>query len=339
MTYLMKLKPMESSAQSDKLPHLSESPHFHSIKNPAFRRIGLMGRARKRGVITTIHEIGQRINEMGLSLYVDSETATLPDLELEKLNQLQIVKRSLLGEICDLVIVVGGDGSILHAAQALARYRVPVLGVNRGRLGFLTDVNPDEVGVKLQQVLMGDYQLDQRFLLMMEIQENHEIIHQDMALNDVVLHAGKSVHMIDFQLKIDGLDVYRQHSDGLIVATPTGSTAYALSGGGPIIHPSLDAICLVPMHPHTLSSRPIVVSDKSEIMIRIHKDNRTQPMVSADGKPSIALEQHHRLFIRKHPDKLTLLHPPGFDFYEACRTKLNWNVHAEEFALDGEEDL
>lgn len=339
MTYLMKLKPMESSAQSDKLPNLSDSPHFHSIKNPAFRRIGLMGRARKRGVITTIHEIGQRINEMGLSLYVDSETATLPDLELEKLNQLQIVKRSLLGEICDLVIVVGGDGSILHAAQALARYRVPVLGVNRGRLGFLTDVNPDEVGVKLQQVLMGDYQLDQRFLLMMEIQEDRKIIHQDMALNDVVLHAGKSVHMIDFQLKIDGLDVYRQHSDGLIVATPTGSTAYALSGGGPIIHPSLDAICLVPMHPHTLSSRPIVVNDESEIMIRIHKDNRTQPMVSADGKPSIALEQHHRLFIRKHPDKLTLLHPPGFDFYEACRTKLNWNVHAEEFSLDGEEDI
>lgn len=330
---------MESSAQSDKLPNLSDSPHFHSIKNPAFRRIGLMGRARKRGVITTIHEIGQRINEMGLSLYVDSETATLPDLELEKLNQLQIVKRSLLGEICDLVIVVGGDGSILHAAQALARYRVPVLGVNRGRLGFLTDVNPDEVGVKLQQVLMGDYQLDQRFLLMMEIQEDRKIIHQDMALNDVVLHAGKSVHMIDFQLKIDGLDVYRQHSDGLIVATPTGSTAYALSGGGPIIHPSLDAICLVPMHPHTLSSRPIVVNDESEIMIRIHKDNRTQPMVSADGKPSIALEQHHRLFIRKHPDKLTLLHPPGFDFYEACRTKLNWNVHAEEFSLDGEEDI
>ena len=210
-------------------------------------------------------------------------------------------------------------------------------GLDKKAIGF-SDVNPDEVGVKLRQVLMGDYQLDQRFLLMMEIREDREVVHQDMALNDVVLHAGKSVHMIDFQLKIDGLDVYRQHSDGLIVATPTGSTAYALSGGGPIIHPSLDAICLVPMHPHTLSSRPIVVSDKSEIMIRIHEDNRTQPMVSADGKPSVALEQHQRLYIRKHPDKLTLLHPPGFDFYEACRTKLNWNVHAEEFALDSEDD-
>lgn len=338
MTTLVKLKPMESSAQSDKILNLPESPHFCSIKNPAFRRIGLMGRARKQGVITTIHEIAQRINELGLNLYIDSETASMPDLELEGLGNLQLVRRSLLGEICDLVIVVGGDGSILHAAQALARYRVPVLGVNRGRLGFLTDVNPDEVGAKLRQVLMGDYQLDQRFLLTMEIREGRKVVHQDMALNDVVLHAGKSVHMIDFQMQIDGLDVYRQHSDGLIAATPTGSTAYALSGGGPIIHPSLDAICLVPMHPHTLSSRPIVVSDKSEIMIRIHKDNRTQPMVSADGKPSLPLGQHQRLYIRKHPDKLTLLHPPGFDFYKACRTKLNWNVHAEEFGLDGEED-
>lgn len=325
---------MENSAHSDKLLNLTESPHFHSIKNPAFRRIGIMGRAKKRSVVNTIKEVAHKINIMGLSLYIDSDTASLPDLDLDQLSEYQIVKRSLIGEFCDLVIVVGGDGSILHAAQSLARYRVPVLGVNRGRLGFLTDVNPHEVGLKLRQVLLGDYQLDQRFLLMMEVHENNKVIHQDMALNDVVLHAGKSVHMIDFQMKIDGLDVYRQHSDGLIVATPTGSTAYALSGGGPIIHPSMDAICLVPMHPHTLSSRPIVVSGQSEIIIRIHKDNRTQPMVSADGKPSISLDQHHRLYIRKHPDKLTLLHPPGFDFYEACRTKLNWNVHAEEFALD-----
>ncbi|WP_227429667.1 NAD(+) kinase [Psychrobacter sp. I-STPA6b] len=328
---------MEHSAQSHKIPNLSDSTLFFNIKNPAFRRIGLMGRAHKKSVIQTITEIAQRVNEMGLNLIMDSETAHLPDMKLEHIQTLQIVKRSLIGEICDLVVVVGGDGSILHAAHALARYRVPVLGVNRGRLGFLTDVNPDEVGKKLCQVLMGDYQLDQRFLLTCEILEGRHVIHEDMALNDVVLHAGKSVHMIDFQMKIDGLDVYRQHSDGLIVATPTGSTAYALSGGGPIIHPSMDAICLVPMHPHTLSSRPIVVSGNSEIVIQIHKDNRTQPMVSADGKTSVPLDHGQQLHIRKHPDKLTLLHPPGFDFYKACRTKLNWNAHAEEFSLDNQD--
>ena len=330
---------MENSVQSDRLPPLHESERLHAIKNPAFRRIGLMGRAGKRSVIQSLLKVAQTVNEMGLTLIMDVDTANLPTLDLSEIEKVKIVERSLLGEICDLVIVVGGDGSILHAAEALARYRVPVLGVNRGRLGFLADVKPDEVGLKLRQVLMGDYRLDHRFLLTMEIREGQNIIHEDMALNDIVLHAGKSVHMIDFQLKIDGHDVYRQHSDGLIVATPTGSTAYALSGGGPIIHPSMDAICLVPMHPHTLSSRPIVVSGNSEIIIRIHEDNRTQPMVSADGKQGMPLEQNQRLHIRKHPDKLTLLHPPGFDFYEACRTKLHWNVHAAEFSLDSDDDI
>ncbi len=330
---------MENSAQSARLPHLHESELFHAIKYPAFRRIGLMGRAGKRSVTRSLVQIAQTINEMNLTLIMDVQTANLPTLNLTEVERVKIVKRGLIGEICDLVIVVGGDGSILHAAEALARYRVPVLGVNRGRLGFLADVKPDEAAFKLRQVLMGDYQLDHRFLLTMEIREGRKIIHEDMALNDIVLHAGKSVHMIDFQMKIDGHDVYRQHSDGLIAATPTGSTAYALSGGGPIIHPSMDAICLVPMHPHTLSSRPIVVSGNSEVCIRIHEDNRTQPMVSADGKPSVPLEQEQRLHIRKHPDKLTLLHPPGFDFYEACRTKLHWNVHAEEFSLDVDDDI
>lgn len=336
---------MENLVQCAGLPTLPSSELLNTsalpsaIKNPAFRRIGLMGRAGKRSVIESLTQIAQTVNEMGLTLIMDEDTANLPTLDFTEIEKVKIVQRSLLGEICDLVIVVGGDGSILHAAEALARYRVPVMGVNRGRLGFLADVNPDEVALKLRQVLMGDYLLDHRFLLRMEIREGEQIIQEDMALNDVVLHAGKSVHMIDFQMKIDGQDVYRQHSDGLIVATPTGSTAYALSGGGPIIHPSMDAICLVPMHPHTLSSRPIVVSGNSEISIRIHEDNRTQPMVSADGRQGMPLERDQRLYIRKHPDKLTLLHPPGFDFYEACRTKLHWNVHAEEFSLDTDDDI
>ena len=130
--------------------------------------------------------------------------------------------------------------------------------------------------------------------------------------------------MIDFELNIDGQYVYRQHSDGLIVSTPTGSTAYALSGGGPILHPSMDAIALVPMHPHTLSSRPIVVGGQSEIKIII-RENRVLPMVSADGQHSVSLSVGDSLHIRKHPFKLNLLHPPGYDFYMSCRTKLGWN--------------
>lgn len=329
---------MESSAQSERLPKLHQSALFSDIKNPTFRCIGVMGRARKQSVANSLMDISKIIADMGLTLVMDNNTIGLPNIDTARLPPVKVVKRSLIGEMCDLVIVVGGDGSILNTAKVLARYRVPVLGVNRGRLGFLADVKPDEVEQKLKKVLLGDYQLDYRFLLSMEVKEGDAVIYQDMALNDVVLHAGKSVHMIDFQMKIDGHDVYRQHSDGLIAATPTGSTAYALSGGGPIVHPSMDAICLVPMHPHTLSSRPIVVSGSSDIVIRIHKDNRTQPMVSADGKTSVPLQQHQRLHIRKHPDKLTLLHPDEFDFYEACRTKLNWNVHNEVFALDSEDN-
>lgn len=299
----------------------------NQVKN-MFRNIGIMGRPGKVSVVQTITEICTQIQQLGLRPILDVETANLPDMSL---TTVQTVKRSQMGEVCDLVIVVGGDGSILHAARVLARYKIPVLGVNRGRLGFLADVSPDDIGKKLLQVLNGEYQLDSRFLLLMEIRENNRLIHEDMALNDMVLHAGKSVHMIDFELKIDEHHVYRQHSDGLIVATPTGSTAYALSGGGPIVHPSMDAMVVVPMHPHTLSSRPIVVSGSSEVKIQIHEDNRTQPMVSADGKTSVALNQNQRLCIRKHPYKLTLLHPPGFDFYAACRTKLGWNFHSKQW--------
>lgn len=309
-------------------------PDHPTAYRPAFHRIGIMGRANKTTIIQTIYQLCDFFHAQGLPLWIDHQTARLPLLEMDKLGNIHVVERSRLGGECDLVIVVGGDGSLLHAAQVLAHYNVPVVGVNRGRLGFLADVHPEDLATQFTAILQGKFTLEQRFLLKMAIKQGSHVIYEDMALNDVVLHAGKSVHMLDFQLKIDGLDVYRQHSDGLIAATPTGSTAYALSGGGPIVHPSMDAICLVPMHPHTLSSRPIVVSGNSEIKIRIHKDNRTQPMVSADGKASVPLNQNQRLLIHKHPNKLTLLHPVGVDFFEACRTKLGWNTYAEEFSLD-----
>ncbi|ELA08633.1 inorganic polyphosphate/ATP-NAD kinase [Moraxella macacae 0408225] len=304
------------------------------IKNPAFRHIGIMGRANKATILTSIYQLCDFFHRQNLPILIDHQTYRLPSMNTDRLGNIEVVERNLLGEKCDLVVVVGGDGSLLQSAQVLAKYPVPVVGVNRGRLGFLADINPDDLPNQLSNILNGSYQLDRRFLLKMEIWQGSHVIYEDMALNDVVLHAGKSVHMLDFNLKIDGLDVYRQHSDGLIVSTPTGSTAYALSGGGAILHPSLDAISLVPMHPHTLSSRPIVVCGSSVIKIRIHKDNRTQPMVSADGKASVPLNQNQRLIIRKHPDRLTLLHPLGVDFFEACRTKLGWNTYAEEFSLD-----
>ncbi|AWD69081.1 NAD(+) kinase [Acinetobacter schindleri] len=289
------------------------------ISHKTFRNIGLVGRPDKSSVVETLCLIHDHLLNVGLHPVFDADTAALVPYE-----NTQTVSRALLGEVVDLVIVVGGDGSLLHAARALVKYNIPVIGVNRGRLGFLTDIKPTEVIFKLDQVLKGEFQLERRFLLELEIRSKGEIIHDAIALNDVVLHSGKSVHMIDFELNIDGQYVYRQHSDGLIVSTPTGSTAYALSGGGPIVHPSMDAIVLVPMHPHTLSSRPIVVGGHSEIKLVIRK-NRVMPMVSADGQHSISLNVGDTVHIRKHPFKLQLLHPPGYDFYMACRTKLGWN--------------
>lgn len=289
------------------------------MSKDSFRNIGLMGRPGKDVVVETLIQLEQILVAEGLTVIYDEHTARL----MPSSQGAQVCSRALLGEICDLVIVVGGDGSLLHAARVLARYNTPVLGVNRGRLGFLTDVSPDELELKIRDVLAGRYTVDQRFLLSMEVRCAGNPAAEALALNDVVLHAGKSVHMIEFELYVEGEFVYRQRSDGLIIATPTGSTAYALSGGGPIMHPRLDAIVVVPMHPHTLSSRPIVVDGNSEIKIRIC-DSGIRPMVSADGHTGINLNQDDWIYIKKHPYKLKLLHPPGYDFYAACRTKLGW---------------
>lgn len=284
----------------------------------SFRNIGLMGRPGNTAVSDTLHDLDEFLTGQGLRVIYDEDTAILIDRA-----DVQICSRQRLGEACDLVIVVGGDGSLLHAGRALARSGTPVLGVNRGRLGFLTDVSPDRIRDKVGAVLRGDFVEDKRFLLTAEVMRSGRISGEMLALNDIILHTGTTVHMIEFELYVEGQFVYRLRSDGLIVCTPTGSTAYALSGGGPILHPRLDAIGLVPMHPHTLSSRPIVVDGASEIKIQVLSE--IPPRISGDGEPGQMLEAGDWVYVRKHPFKLRLLHPPGHDFYQACRTKLGWN--------------
>ncbi|MES2917214.1 MAG: NAD(+) kinase [Pseudomonadota bacterium] len=287
-----------------------------------FRNVGLMGRPGNTSVADTLEYLHRFLEGRGVKVIFEEGTAAV----LPHRSDLQVGTPAMLGEACDLVIVVGGDGSILHAARALARYNKPLLGVNRGRLGFLTDVSPSDIDSKVGAVLDGDYAVEQRFLLNMEVKSDGTPIGEGNALNDVVLYAGKSVHMIEFELYIEGQFVYRQRSDGLIIATPTGSTAYALSGGGPIMHPRLDAMVLVPMHPHTLSSRPIVVDGESEIKLLMCTEF-INPMVSCDGQAGISLRAGDWVYVNKHPFKLRLLHPPGHDFYAACRTKLGWSSH------------
>jgi NAD+ kinase len=233
--------------------------------------------------------------------------------------------RRMLGELCDLVIVVGGDGSLLGAARALCRSGTLILGVNRGRLGFLTDISPDELETRVSEVLAGEFEVEQRFLLDTVLYRNGVAVGNGDALNEVVLHPGKAVRMIEFELFIDGQFVYSQRSDGLIVATPTGSTAYALSGGGPIMHPKLDVVTLVPMFPHTLSSRPIVIDAASEIRIHIGETNQSYPHISCDGQTRAVAKPNDVLVITRKPERIQLVHPIGHNFYEVLRSKLGWS--------------
>ena len=284
-----------------------------------FRNIGVIGRE-GNGVAETLRRLLDFLQQRGLSAVLDEQIAGLMDS-----HALRVCSRRMIGEICDLIIVVGGDGSLLGAARDLARFDVPVLGINRGHLGFLTDILPSEIESRVGQVLDGDYTTERRFLLDMEVRRGKTVMGEGSALNDVVLLSGDSVHMIDFELTIDGLFVYGQRSDGLIISTPTGSTAYALSGGGPIMHPRLDAMVLVPLNPHTLTSRPLVVDGNSEIKIHITTE-KVNPLVSCDGTAGIRLQAEDVIAIRKKPHRLRLIHPPGHDFYQACRSKLGWST-------------
>ncbi|MDI9245044.1 NAD(+) kinase [Marinobacter sp. CHS3-4] len=284
-----------------------------------FRNIGVIGRMGSVKVVESLRQLKQYLINNNYHVIIEEDTSTmLPG------HGLQVASKKLLGEICDLVIVVGGDGSLLGAARELAKSKIPLLGVNRGRLGFLTDISPSDLEERLAKVLQGEYIEETRFLLDGHVERNGQPLGFGAALNDVVLHPGKSTRMIGFDLYIDGHFVYSQRSDGLIVATPTGSTAYSLSAGGPIMHPKLDAVVLVPMFPHTLSSRPIVVDGKSEIKLVIGETNETYPQISFDGQMNIACAPGDIIRITKKPFKVRLIHPVDHNFYATCRDKLGW---------------
>ena len=284
-----------------------------------FNRIGLVGRPGHAGVVATLQRLLVFLGSKEVSIVVDDVTAGLIDGHGQK-----ECKRDDLSDCCDLVIVVGGDGSMLTVAKFIASDQIPVIGINRGKLGFLTDILPDEIEAKIEEVLSGQYTIESRFLLDVETNEAGSRKKLGSALNDVVLHPGKAAQMIEFELYVDGKFVYSQESDGLIVATPTGSTAYSLSAGGPIMHPDLNAIVLVPMYPHSLNSRPIVVDGDSEIRIVVAAKESLQPQLRCDGEVKYTASAGDEIFVSKKRVPLRLVHPPEHSFYQACRSKLGW---------------
>lgn len=284
-----------------------------------FTRIGIVGRPDHKGVLETLNRLMVYLAEKPVSVVLDHMTSGLMSAP-----KVETCGRRELASRCDLVIVVGGDGSMLTMAKHIASDQVPVIGVNRGRLGFLTDILPEELEVKIDQVLAGEYSVESRFLLDAARIKDGKREKLGTALNDVVLHPGQAAQMIEFELFINDQFVYSQASDGLIVATPTGSTAYALSAGGPIMHPNLNAMVLVPMYPHSLNSRPIVVDGYSEIRIVVAANGKLQPQISCDGEEKYIAQAGDEIVVTKKDIPLQLIHPPQYSFYEACRSKLGW---------------
>ncbi|MBS0286276.1 MAG: NAD(+) kinase [Proteobacteria bacterium] len=286
-----------------------------------FKKIGLIGKHTNPEVRTTLASLVLFLQAKGIEVVMEEKCAkVMYDLLIKT------IVREKLGQECDLIIVVGGDGSMLDAARAVVDNGIPVLGVNRGRRGFLTDISPQALTQSLEPILNGAYQEESRFLLEMELWRDDQKIDSGIALNDVVLYSGDIARMIEFEVFIDQKLVYRQRADGIITATPTGSTAYALSGGGPILHPALPAIVLVPMHPSTLSNRPIVIDSKVPTQIHIMPDNLINPRLSCDGQVHFNAKPNDRIIIRRKSKELRLLHPNDYDYYNTLRTKLGWSA-------------
>ena len=285
-----------------------------------FHDIGIIIKQQDERLKATLDTLLNHLAGFDIRLYLDTslQNAGIP---AEKL-----VSRETIARECDLCIVVGGDGTLLGAARSLAETDVPLLGVNIGRLGFLVDVSPDELPSQLSAILAGDYQKEKRCMLRARIMRDDECLVTELALNDVVLHVRDAIRMIEFETRIDDRLVNMQRADGIVISTPTGSTAYALSGGGPILHPEIDALLMVPICPHTLSSRPIVVSGDSNITINLHRHNHSSARVAFDGQATTNIEPGDQLQIGKSGHQLRLLHPSGHDYYEILRKKLSWSA-------------
>lgn len=284
-----------------------------------FTTIGLIGKHGDPGVGETLRTLHTHLRARGARVMLDEDTAqTYPG------HTVETASRQDIGTQCDLAIVVGGDGTLLNAARTLAEYGIPLAGVNLGRLGFLADISPELMIECMEEILRGHYLLEERCLISSTIERDGQAVSASTAFNDAVVHKWNMARMIEFETYINGQFVNSQRSDGLIVATPTGSTAYALSGGGPILHPTLNALALVPICPHTLSNRPIVVNGDSQIRIVINECHRDRAQLTCDGQVNFGLLEGDHIHIRKQNQPVRLIHPADHDHYQILRAKLRW---------------
>lgn len=290
---------------------------FNSTMENKFKKIALIGKYQDAQMRDQIIALADFLLSKHIAVCLETQTALCG--EIVGYPRVDLVN---IGEAIDLAIVLGGDGTMLGVARALLEHQVPLLGINRGRIGFLTDMSADNMLHDVARILSGEFTIEHRLLLEASVVRNDQRLYSGLALNDVVISKGEVARLIDLEVAIDGRFVHRQRSDGLIVATPTGTTAYALSAGGPILHPTLEAIILVPICPHTLSNRPIAINSASEVHIKLV--DKEVSRIHFDGQPQLHLQQGDDVFVRRAQKTIPLLHPAGHCHYDMLRKKLNW---------------
>lgn len=282
-----------------------------------FSRVGLVVKDNDESVANTLNDVIACLEKHGATVTLDNSTKGLTD-------RLGTVPIDEIARSCDLAVVIGGDGTLLHAARALVDAQVPIVGINRGRLGFLVDVPPDPELKGLVRILKGEYVEEKRSALQSRVMRDGECVASSYAFNDVVIRVRDRLQIMDFDVLIDDLLVTHQRADGLIVSTATGSTAYSLSNGGPIVAPTIDALIVHPISPHTLTSRPLLVEGESQVRVHLWDDELTEAQVIADGQVYMDAMLGDMVEIKRNAHRVRLLHPESYDYYRILREKLNW---------------
>ena len=286
-----------------------------------FERVGIFGKYNGIQSWETIDKLLQHLLSLKKTVYLDS--ASCSDFPHQRYG-VEVIERDSLGECIDIAVVVGGDGTFLDVARSIVDQKIPILGINLGRLGFLTDISPIDMTNIIDEVMHNNFEFEERNLISVVIECDGKVEFSGLAFNDVVIHKTDSPRMIEFETFVDGRFLNSQRSDGMIVSTPTGSTAYALSAGGPILDPRLDVMSLVSINPQTMSTRPYVIPGTSEVVIRPHENCNGLAQIICDGQITHHIAVNHKTTITRHKQFIRMLHPKGHDHFELLRAKLHW---------------
>jgi len=285
-----------------------------------FRIVALVGKYQSADVAEALARMAAFLRGRGLEVWLEADTAEAVGCN----KNVDVATYDEIGECADLVIVMGGDGTMLTAARALAGYTLPLLGINQGRLGFLTDIGKNDMFARVGEILEGHFLRERRSLLEAGVWRDEEPVFSTTALNDIVLSRGELGRMIEFELYVDGEYIHSQRSDGMIIATPTGSTAYALAANGPILHPRLAGIVLVPLCPHALTYRSLALAQESVVELVVL--GKRKSMVHGDGQTLFETREGDRLRVHRSDRGVTLLHPEGYSYFAVLREKLHWST-------------